>query len=147
MAWNVARLLHDEGVPIALSSHGLPGIEDRLPMQAAHAMSGGLPFEATLEAVTIAPARMLGVERRVGSIEVGKDADLVLWNGQPFEPGSRVVGVDPGVQNQADKYAGTIDVAAEGVTAVRWWSLAELDATGERIIPSELAQLVRSLAP
>ena len=41
----------------------------------------------------------------------------------------------------------TIDVAAEGVTAVRWWSLAELDATGERIIPSELAQLVRSLAP
>jgi imidazolonepropionase-like amidohydrolase len=93
MAWNVARLLHDEGVPIALSSHGLPGIEDRLPMQAAHAMSGGLPFEATLEAVTIAPARMLGVERRVGSIEVGKDADLVLWNGQPFEPGSRVVGV------------------------------------------------------
>ena len=41
----------------------------------------------------------------------------------------------------------TIDVAAEGVTEVRWWSLAELDATGERIIPSELAQLVRSLAP
>ena len=41
----------------------------------------------------------------------------------------------------------TIDVAAEGVTAVCWWSLAELDATGERIIPSELAQLVRSLAP
>ena len=41
----------------------------------------------------------------------------------------------------------TIDVAAEGVTEVRWWSLAELDATGERIIPSELAELVRSLAP
>ena len=41
----------------------------------------------------------------------------------------------------------TIDVAAEGVTEVRWWSLTELDATGERIIPSELAQLVRSLAP
>jgi len=93
MAWNVARLLHDRGVPIALSSHGLPGIEDRLPMQAAYAMRGGLPFDVALEAVTIAPARMLGVEDRVGSIEVGKDADLVLWNGPPFEPQSRVVGV------------------------------------------------------
>ena len=41
----------------------------------------------------------------------------------------------------------TIDVAAEGVTEVRWWGLAELDDTDERIIPSELAQLVRSLAP
>ena len=68
MAWNVARLLHDQGVPIALSSHGLPGIEDRLPMQAAYAMRGGLPFEAALDAVTIAPARMLGVQDRVGSV-------------------------------------------------------------------------------
>jgi len=41
----------------------------------------------------------------------------------------------------------TIDVAAEGVTEVRWWGLAELAATDERIIPSELTQLVRRLAP
>ena len=41
----------------------------------------------------------------------------------------------------------TIDVAAEGVTEVRWWTLDELDATDERIVPSELAALVRSLAP
>jgi imidazolonepropionase-like amidohydrolase len=93
MAWNVAKLLHDEGVPIALSSHGLADFEDRLPMQASYAMRGGLPFDAALEAVTIAPARMLGVEKRVGSVEVGKDADLVLWNGTPFEPGTRIVGV------------------------------------------------------
>jgi imidazolonepropionase-like amidohydrolase len=93
MAWNVAKLLHDQGVPIALSSHGEPGIEDRLPMQAAYAMRGGLSFDDALAAVTIAPARMLGVEDRVGSVEVGKDADLVLWNGEPFEPGTRVVGV------------------------------------------------------
>ena len=62
-------------------------------MQAAYAMRGGLPFEAALDAVTLAPAKMLGVENRVGSIEAGKDADLVLWSGTPFEPGSRVVGV------------------------------------------------------
>ena len=62
-------------------------------MQAGYAMRGGLSFEAALAAVTIQPARMIGVEDRVGSLEVGKDADLVLWNGPPFEPSSRVVGV------------------------------------------------------
>jgi TDG/mug DNA glycosylase family protein len=41
----------------------------------------------------------------------------------------------------------TIDVAAEGVTDVRWWSLDELDATAERIVPAGLAALVRTLAP
>jgi imidazolonepropionase-like amidohydrolase len=93
MAWNVARMLHDRGVPIALSSHGSANPEDRLPLQAGYAMRGGLDFESALEAVTISPARMLGVEDRVGTVEVGKDADLVLWNGPPFEPGSRIVGV------------------------------------------------------
>lgn len=93
MAWNVASLLHDRGIPIALSSHGSANHEDRLPLQAGYAMRGGLDFESALEAVTISPARMLGVEDRVGSVEVGKDADLVLWNGPPFEPGSRIVGV------------------------------------------------------
>jgi imidazolonepropionase-like amidohydrolase len=43
--------------------------------------------------VTINPARMIGVDDRVGSIEVGKDADLVLWSGEPFQPTSRVIGV------------------------------------------------------
>ena len=93
MAWDVAKLLHDQGVPIALSSHGRPELEDRLAMQAAYAMRGGLAFEDALAAVTIAPARMLGVEKRVGTVEVGKDADLLLWNGPPLEPSSRIVGV------------------------------------------------------
>jgi imidazolonepropionase-like amidohydrolase len=56
-------------------------------------MRGGLPFDAALAAVTINPARMMGVDDRVGSIEVGKDADLVLWNGKPFEPTSAIIGV------------------------------------------------------
>jgi TDG/mug DNA glycosylase family protein len=41
----------------------------------------------------------------------------------------------------------TIDVAAEGVTEVRWWSLDELDATGEAVVPEGLTTLVRSLRP
>jgi len=105
MAWNVAELLREQGVLIALSSHGAAGIESRLAMQAAYAMRGGLvpsakeiqdgvpEIEYALEAVTINPARLLGVESRVGTLEVGKDADLVLWNGPPLEPASRVIGV------------------------------------------------------
>jgi imidazolonepropionase-like amidohydrolase len=56
-------------------------------------MRGGLPFEAALAAVTITPARLIGVDDRVGSLEVGKDADLVLWSGEPFEASSAVIGV------------------------------------------------------
>ena len=93
LAWNAAKVLDDLGVPVALSSHGGAGLEERLPQQAGYAMAGGLAFDRALAAVTINPARMLGVEERVGSLEVGKDADLVLWSGPPFEPASRVIGV------------------------------------------------------
>ncbi|MBK8181314.1 MAG: amidohydrolase family protein [Planctomycetes bacterium] len=93
MAWETAKLLHELGVPVALSSHGAGDPESGLDRQAGHAMRGGLPFEAALAAVTLTPARMIGIEDRVGSIAVGKDADLVLWSGVPFELTSRVVGV------------------------------------------------------
>ncbi len=92
-AWNTAALLHEAGVPIALSGHGSADIGDRLARQPAWAMRGGLPFEAALAAVTIQPARMVGVDDRIGSIETGKDADLVLWSGEPFALTSKIVGV------------------------------------------------------
>ncbi|HTF87451.1 MAG TPA: amidohydrolase family protein [Planctomycetota bacterium] len=93
MAWDTAKVLHDLGVPIALSAHGAGAAEVQLDRQAGMAMRGGLPFDAALAAVTIEPARMIGIDGRVGSIAVGKDADLVLWSGVPFELTSRVVGV------------------------------------------------------
>ena len=43
-----------------------------------------------LRAVTIHPARSIGIDERVGSLEVGKDADIVLWSGNPLDPRSRV---------------------------------------------------------
>jgi len=93
MAWNTAQLLHEKGVVVALSAHGAADLDERLAAQAGYAMRGGLSFEAALAAVTIHPARLFGLEERVGSLEVGKDADLVLWNGEPFEPTSRPIGV------------------------------------------------------
>lgn len=88
-----ARMLADLGVPFALSGHGQRDVGARLSDQAGFAMRGGLSFDAALAAVTLTPATLAGVADRVGSLEVGKDADLVLWNGTPFEPTSRVIGV------------------------------------------------------
>jgi imidazolonepropionase-like amidohydrolase len=92
-SWNTAALLHERGLMVALSGHDNLERGDRLAAQPGFAMRGGLPFDAALAAVTIHPARMIGIENRVGSLESGKDADLVLWSGRPFEPSSRIVGV------------------------------------------------------
>ena len=90
---DAARRLHELGVPFALSGHDARDVGARLSDQAGLAQRGGLSFEAALAAVTLVPARLVGVDERVGSLEVGKDADLVLWSGKPFEPTSRVIGV------------------------------------------------------
>jgi imidazolonepropionase-like amidohydrolase len=92
-AWDTAKLLDSLGIPVALSGHGEGEVGARLDRQAGFAMRGGMSLDAALRAVTINPARMAGVDKRVGSLESGKDADLVMWNGQPFEATSRVVGV------------------------------------------------------
>ena len=53
----------------------------------------GLPREAALRGVTIVPAKALGIEQRVGSIEPGKDADLLLLSKDPLDPAARIVTV------------------------------------------------------
>lgn len=93
MPLDTAKKLLDAGIPFALSAHDGSDAAGRLDVQAGFAMRGGLTREAALAAVTLTPAQILGIAERVGSIEVGKDADLVLWNGEPFEVTSRPVGV------------------------------------------------------
>jgi imidazolonepropionase-like amidohydrolase len=53
----------------------------------------GLSFDQALATITIDAARILGLERRVGSLEPGKDGDVVLFDGDPFEYTSHVCGV------------------------------------------------------
>ena len=63
----------------------------RLNIEAAKAMHwGDLTEEQALKLVTLNPAIQLGIQDRVGSIEVGKDADIAIWNGHPFSVYSRV---------------------------------------------------------
>lgn len=63
----------------------------RLNIEAAKAMKyGDLSEEEALRMITLNPAQQLGIEARVGSIDVGKDADLSIWTGHPFSVYSRV---------------------------------------------------------
>ena len=55
------------------------------PMCSALAYKAGLDEMEALKAITINPAEILGINDRVGSIEVGKDADLVIWDKHPFD--------------------------------------------------------------
>jgi len=84
-----AAILHEHGVQVAVTpgneSIDLGGITGRdllhLPIEAGFAVRGGLSNQAALEAITIVPARILGVDHRVGSLEVGKDCDLIVTDG------------------------------------------------------------------
>ncbi len=83
---NAARL-HAAGVTLVFKTgSGVAHRARELRYGAGNAVAHGLPHEAALAAVTINPARAFGVADRIGSIEPGKDADLVLWSGDPFEP-------------------------------------------------------------
>lgn len=61
-----------------------------LPMEAAFAVAGGLDEQTALEAITITAAEILGIEDRVGSLQVGKDADIVVLDGHPLHYNSFV---------------------------------------------------------
>ena len=61
--------------------------------EAAMAAANGLSFDQALAAITIDAAKILGIEKRVGSLEVGKDGDVALFDGDPFEYTTHCIGV------------------------------------------------------
>ncbi len=87
-----AAKLRQAGIKVALQS----GYESYVPktrvvlFEAAIAAANGLSFEEALRTITIDAAEILGIAKRVGSLEKGKDADLVLFDGDPFEYTSHV---------------------------------------------------------
>jgi len=93
--FETAARLHAAGIPVALQS----GFESYVPktrvvlFEAAVAAANGLPREAALATVTSAAAAVIGQAGRVGSLEVGKDGDVVLFDGDPFEYTTHVCGV------------------------------------------------------
>ena len=84
-----ARLLAEAGIKFALSAPTDDTIGD-LQFVAGYAVSQGLSPEEALKAITITPAEILGIADRTGSIEKGKDADLVILTSEPFDVQSAV---------------------------------------------------------
>lgn len=89
-AYRNAGWMHDAGVTVAIRSGEVENVRN-LPFNAGFAAAYGMGREAALEAVTIVPARIFGVDERLGSIEVGKDATLFVADGDPFETKTQVV--------------------------------------------------------
>lgn len=79
-----AYILWKHGVVVSINSDSGERIR-RLNLDAAKMMKyGGVPEEEALKMVTLNPAKQLGIAKRTGSIEVGKDGDIVIWSKHPF---------------------------------------------------------------
>ncbi len=76
--------LHAAGVPISIITDSPVIPQENLPMCAGLAVSAGLPMEEGWRAITINPAVQTGIGDRVGSLEVGKDGDVVIWTADPL---------------------------------------------------------------
>jgi imidazolonepropionase-like amidohydrolase len=94
LSLETAAKLHAAGIPFTFQS----GYEGYVPKtrvvlwEGALAAANGLGFDDTLRALTLAPAKLLGIAERVGSLEKGKDGDLALFDGDPFEFTTHCVG-------------------------------------------------------
>jgi imidazolonepropionase-like amidohydrolase len=90
ITWQTAALLSEAGVLVAITTdHSVVPVQ-YLPLCASLAVRNGMKEEAALQAITINPARILKLAHRIGSLEAGKDADIVVMSGHPFDWRSRV---------------------------------------------------------
>ncbi len=85
---NAARL-EAAGVMVAIEGNSGAHRAHEMRYNAGIAVANGMTPRGALAAVTLNPAKIFGVAGRVGSLEPGKDADLVIWSGDPFEPLSK----------------------------------------------------------
>lgn len=84
-SWSTPAVLTAAGCHVSIITDSSVIPQQYLPLCAGMAIKAGMdPFDA-LKAITLNPAEHIGVADRVGSLEVGKDADLVITNGSPFE--------------------------------------------------------------
>jgi imidazolonepropionase-like amidohydrolase len=84
-----ATILAERGVTVTMNSDSNERVR-RLYQEAAKAVKYGMSEEEALKTITLNPAKMLGIDHRVGSIEKGKDADLAIFSGHPFSVYSKV---------------------------------------------------------
>lgn len=88
-AYANAGIMQKAGVLVALRTNNTENVRD-LPFHAGFAVAYGMDRQAALEAITINPARMMGVADQLGSLEVGKNANLFVCDGDPFETRTQI---------------------------------------------------------
>lgn len=97
---NAARL-HAAGVVIAIKGNeGSVHRAREARYNAGNAVAHGLPYAAAIQALTVNPARIFGLEDRIGGIRTGLEADVVVWTGDPLEPLSQPVAIFIGGRSQ-----------------------------------------------
>jgi imidazolonepropionase-like amidohydrolase len=84
-AYGLPARLYEAGVPFAITGEAGPANAARLSSEAGAAIAFGLPEDEAVKAVTLNPARFLGIDDRVGSLEPGKEATLLITTGNPLE--------------------------------------------------------------
>ena len=93
MTMKAIKILNENGILASLMcDHPVIPLE-YASIQAAAALRYGAKEEDLLKMLTINPAKILGIDDRIGTIEKGKDADLVVWSGHPFDMSSKVESV------------------------------------------------------
>ena len=90
-SWQTPVLLNAAGCRVSIITDSPVTLQSHLRLCAGMAIANGMPEADALRAVTLNPARHIGVEDRVGSLEPGKDADLVLTDGSLFDLQTRIV--------------------------------------------------------
>ncbi len=89
-SWTTPGVLAAAGCQVSIITDSPVIPQEYLPLCAGLAVQAGVDPFAALQAITINPARHAGIEDRVGSLEVGKDADIVITDGCPFEVSTKV---------------------------------------------------------
>jgi imidazolonepropionase-like amidohydrolase len=88
-----AKQLHDAGIEVGFVVGDNPAAVRFLFYRLMHLVRSGLPRDVALRGVTLVPAKALGIDEAKGSLEVGKDADLLLFRGDPLDPSSELLTV------------------------------------------------------
>ena len=83
-SWTTPGILAAAGIPVSIITDSPVIPQEYLPLCAGLAVKAGMDPFLALQAITINPAKHIGLENRIGSLEAGKDADIVLTNGDPL---------------------------------------------------------------
>lgn len=95
ISYKTAKLYHEAGIPFAITNlnSDMSGTESNLrnlPHEAGYSVGFGLPHDDGFKAISLFPAQILGIADRIGSLEVGKDASILVTDGDPLEVISQV---------------------------------------------------------